>query len=128
MQGSDQRNCMYSTFSLFFNCFASYCNYSFYIKFLFLYYFVLIMTQAILNSVSSEWKTQAKHIRFINGTDDPSFSDNKLDIYSSKFEGELSLSQFPNLRSIAFQSNISANSLESIDISENAKLNKIVLS
>src|SRR5437868_3189431 len=87
------------------------------------------MAQEILNNVSAEWKRQAKHIRFLNGTNNPSFANNKIDIYFGTLDGELSLSQFPKLKSIIFNNNnINVTSLESIDISENVELNKIVLS
>jgi len=85
------------------------------------------MAQEKLNAVSDEWKKLTKHISFQNSTSAPSLSGNMLYIYSSTFEDKLDLSQFPNLRRISFANNVNANNLESIDISENAELSKIVL-
>jgi hypothetical protein len=86
------------------------------------------MAQEILNNVSADWKGQAKHIRFYNGTSNPAFSNNLLDVYFNLLDGELSLSQFPNIKTLTFNSNsIDVTNLESIDISENLKLSKIDL-
>ncbi|RIA90596.1 hypothetical protein C1645_769506 [Glomus cerebriforme] len=87
------------------------------------------MAQELLNNVSDDWKTLTKHIYFQRNTSPPSFSDNCLTLYSQTLEGELDLSQFPNLKRITFNNNFKGyvNKLESIDISENAELNKIVL-
>ncbi|CAG8441502.1 uncharacterized protein OCT59_029282 [Rhizophagus irregularis] len=85
------------------------------------------MAQEKLNGVSDDWKKQTKHISFQNSNSAPSFSDNILYIYNTVFEGEINLSQFPNLRRISFANNVTVNNLESIDISENKELSKIVL-
>ncbi|CAB4386449.1 unnamed protein product [Rhizophagus irregularis] len=85
------------------------------------------MAQEKLNGVSDDWKKQTKHISFQNSNSAPSFSDNVLYINNSVFEGVINLSQFPNLRRISFANNVSVNNLESIDISENKELSKIVL-
>lgn len=85
------------------------------------------MAQEKLNGLSDDWKRQTKHISFQNNANDPSLSDNLLYIYNYVFEGEINLSQFPNLRRISFASNVNVNKLESIDISENNNLNRIVL-
>ncbi|CAG8665487.1 14117_t:CDS:1 [Gigaspora margarita] len=58
-----------------------------------------------------------------------SFSDGVLNINSDseKLKGELDLSPFPNLRKITFQGNAQFNFLESIDLSKNQKLSKIII-
>jgi hypothetical protein len=86
------------------------------------------MAQEQLNGVSDDWKKQTKHISFQPGSNAPSFSDDLLYIYCADYQGEIDLSQFPNLRKISFANNVSVNKLESIDISENVELNKITLS
>ncbi|GES90341.1 hypothetical protein GLOIN_2v1655297 [Rhizophagus clarus] len=85
------------------------------------------MSQDQLNSVSDDWKKQTKHISFQNGNNAPSLSSNLLNIYSQNYEGEINLSQFPNLRRISFNNNVQVNNFECIDISENMELSKIVL-
>ncbi|CAG8785006.1 10766_t:CDS:2, partial [Dentiscutata erythropus] len=58
-----------------------------------------------------------------------SFSDGVLSIYftSEELKGELDLKPFPNLRKITFQNNVQFDNLESIDLSKNENLCKIVM-
>ncbi len=89
-------------------------------------------TEEALNNLSPDQKTQIKHVQFQQGTGQPNCSGETLTIYDYEasgriLSGDLSLAQFPNLQMITFNYNIRFGSLETIDVSENAKLIKIVL-
>ncbi|CAG8775490.1 17789_t:CDS:1 [Dentiscutata erythropus] len=90
------------------------------------------MSQEIFNNLNNEQKAEIKHIRFCKGDGKLSISNYTLHIYSNhpefgELKGELDLAPFPNLIKIEFKINIQLNILESIDISKNDKLNKIVI-
>ncbi|CAG8730457.1 18605_t:CDS:1, partial [Gigaspora rosea] len=62
----------------------------------------------------------------------PNFSGDTLNTYdyytkSEQMKGQLDFEPFPNLSKITFGSNVRLNILESINISKNDKLNKIVI-
>jgi hypothetical protein len=89
--------------------------------------------QEKLKNLKRDSKNQTKDLNFQYGNNDISFSNDTLNIYdydkqnSQLLKGDLNLNQFPNLRKITFAYNLRVNLLESIDISENIKLNRIVI-
>jgi hypothetical protein len=84
------------------------------------------MTQTILDNLQSSQKTQTKHIYFhYNGSNQATLSGETLTVYST-YQESLNLVQFPNLRSIILENGVVFASLESIDISENTKINRII--
>ncbi|RIB12694.1 hypothetical protein C2G38_1790994 [Gigaspora rosea] len=89
------------------------------------------MGKEIFDDLKYHQKTETKHIIFQQYNDQSlfSFSNGKLTIYSDpeKLKGELDLAFCPNLRKITFQANIQFNVLESIDLSKNEKLSKIII-
>jgi hypothetical protein len=92
------------------------------------------MTQQILdtlNNLQPEQKTQIKHVNFQQSNTQPSISGEVLYIYdydgsNNPLKGNLNLNQFPNLRTITFNNNFRP-FLETLDISENTQLNRIIL-
>jgi hypothetical protein len=94
----------------------------------------MVTIKELINNLPTEQKTKTKNIEFQYGNQQkPSFSDNKLIIYDydnnnkSLLNDDLDLSSFTNLKTINFQHNIRAESLENIDISENKNLCKIII-
>ncbi|CAG8531688.1 16261_t:CDS:2 [Dentiscutata heterogama] len=88
------------------------------------------MAQEIFNGLNNNQKTRTRHIIFQKGQSTPfSFSNDVLNIFSNsgKPKGELDLELFPNLRKITFQNNVILEHLESIDLSKNEKLSKLVI-
>ncbi|KAF0392035.1 hypothetical protein F8M41_010654 [Gigaspora margarita] len=100
------------------------------------------MAQEIFNGLKNNQKTGTKHIIFQQNNDvHPSwgvqadqqsspftFSDGVLNISAfEKLKGEFDLASFPHLRKITFQGNAHFKVLESIDLSKNEKLNKIII-
>ncbi|KAF0464112.1 hypothetical protein F8M41_026550 [Gigaspora margarita] len=78
-------------------------------------------------------KTTTKHISFQNSSGQPSLSGDTLNVCdyitnSEQIKGQLDFAPFPNLRKITFNHNIRFNILESIDISKNDKLSRILIS
>ncbi|CAG8484193.1 3752_t:CDS:1 [Funneliformis mosseae] len=91
------------------------------------------MSQAIFDKLQPNQKTQVKYIYFQNSNSEPSLSGFTLNVYNAhptygNLQGSLSLAQFPNLRKIQFVNNFSIANLEEIDISENIKLNRVIIS
>ncbi|CAG8496794.1 5789_t:CDS:1 [Cetraspora pellucida] len=91
------------------------------------------MSQAIFNHLNSNQRTATKYITFQCTNGQPSLSGEQLNIYDynssgQQLNGELDLGIFPNLRKITFPQNVRFNILESIDISKNEKLSRIVIS
>ncbi|CAG8775762.1 19096_t:CDS:1, partial [Racocetra fulgida] len=91
------------------------------------------MAQTIFNHLNNSQKTATKHINFQQSNNkQPSLSGETLNVYdnpnSGLLNGELDLAPFPNLRKITFQQNVRFNILESIDLSKNEKLSRIVIS
>ncbi|KAF0464114.1 hypothetical protein F8M41_026552 [Gigaspora margarita] len=90
------------------------------------------MAQVIFNGLKNQQKIGIRHIIFQknNSQTSPfSFSDGVLNIYSNseKLKSELDLASFPNLRKITFQGSTQFSILESIDLSKNEKLSKIMI-
>ncbi|CAG8563366.1 17337_t:CDS:1 [Funneliformis caledonium] len=88
------------------------------------------MSQVIFDNLQPDQKTQVKWITFTNGNTAPSLSGFTLTIYNDhgNLQGSLSLAQFPNLRKIQFVYTFYIANLEEIDISENTKLNRVIIS
>ncbi|CAG8516249.1 16879_t:CDS:1 [Racocetra persica] len=89
------------------------------------------MAQTIFKHLSNGQKTETKHIYFQKGNNQPSLLGEVLNVYdyfnSEQLKGELDLALFPNLRKITFQQDARFNILESIDLSQNEKLSRIVI-
>ncbi|CAG8577453.1 10122_t:CDS:1, partial [Racocetra persica] len=90
------------------------------------------MAQTIFNHLNNDQKTGTKHIYFKQGQCQTSISGEQLYAYDydynisgQQLNGELDLGSFPNLRKITFDHSIRF-ILESIDISKNEKLSRIV--
>ncbi|CAG8669283.1 16659_t:CDS:2 [Gigaspora margarita] len=83
------------------------------------------MAQEIFNNLNNDQKAETKIIRFCTNEGQPSISNYTLCIYACHLNfGELKGS---NLLKIIFEFELSLNLLESIDISKNHKLNRIVI-
>ncbi|KAF0450258.1 hypothetical protein F8M41_002197 [Gigaspora margarita] len=90
------------------------------------------MAQEIFNNLNNDQKTETKIIHFCPNEGQPSISNYTLCIYArhpnfGELKGELDLATFPNLLKIIFEFELSLNFLESIDISKNHKLIRIVI-
>ncbi|CAG8559714.1 18439_t:CDS:1, partial [Racocetra fulgida] len=90
------------------------------------------MAQTIFNHLNDDQKTGTKHIYFNQSQSQPYISGEELYIndYNAsgqQLNGELDLGSFPNFHKITFHYAIRFNILESIDISKNEKLSRIVI-
>ncbi|RIB12702.1 hypothetical protein C2G38_1791222 [Gigaspora rosea] len=91
------------------------------------------MEQGIFDHLNNGQKTTTKHIFFQNSNGQPNLSGDTLNVYdyitnTKQMKGQLDLAPFPNLGKITFDCNIRFNILESINISKNDKLSRILIS
>ncbi|CAI2169782.1 19345_t:CDS:2 [Funneliformis geosporum] len=90
------------------------------------------MSQVIFDKLQPDQMTQTNLISFQDGTFEPSLSGFTLTVYSihpthGNLQGSLNLAKFTNLKKITFAYDFTLGKLEEIDISENTKLNMVVL-
>ncbi|CAG8707023.1 12784_t:CDS:1 [Gigaspora margarita] len=89
------------------------------------------MAQTLFNHLNNDQKIATKHVYFQNGNQQPTLSGDMLNIYPpyanfTQIKDELDLAIFPNLRKITFWNGCQIG-LESINISKNEKLSKILI-
>ncbi|CAG8470017.1 13737_t:CDS:1 [Acaulospora morrowiae] len=83
--------------------------------------------QVILNRADPYQKTTIRHLKFSNNGPIRAVIDGTDFKVIATGEGNLNLAQFPNLAKITFQDGINVDNLDSIDISGNEKLGRMII-